>query len=155
MATTTPLPFQLRPASSADFPFWKDLHRITMRALVEPIWGWDEAVQDALVRARYRPATTAIITVAGADAGGLDREDVAGGILLSAIMLLPAYQNRGIGSTVVRDLMAKAVERDAAVFLSVLRTNHARHLYERLGFVTTHQDEIRYQMRWLPAPAAG
>jgi len=150
MSVPSPDRFQLRPATSSDLPFWKRLHGLTMRAHVEAIWGWDEAVQDDLVRARFRPEITAIITVAGVDAGGLAREEVDGAILLSVIMLLPDHQRRGIGTALVRGLMAEAAGRGVAVRLSVLRPNPARHFYERLGFITTSHDAIRFEMRWSP-----
>ena len=48
---------------------------------------------------------------------------------------MPAYQGRGIGTQVVRDVLAEARDRGVPARISVEVDNPlARALYERLGF---------------------
>ena len=54
---------------------------------------------------------------------------------IAELRLLPALQGRGIGTTVVNGVVARAAERSLPVELSVVPANpRARQLYERLGF---------------------
>ena len=50
-----------------------------------------------------------------------------------AIAVLPDWRGRGIGSTMLRQLLDGAVERHQRVSLSVNRANPACRLYERFG----------------------
>ena len=51
------------------------------------------------------------------------------------IALLPAYRGTGIGTTILRDLLAEADAAGKPVRIHVERDNPARRLYQRLGFV--------------------
>ena len=50
------------------------------------------------------------------------------------LALDPAYQNRGIGSDLLAEVVSLARDLGAPVHLQVLHKNQAVHLYERLGF---------------------
>ena len=62
------------------------------------------------------------------------------------IALLPEYRGRGIGTQLIGHLIEQVTKAGSVVRLSVLRTNPAIHLYERLGFVKTSEDQMYYQM---------
>lgn len=52
-----------------------------------------------------------------------------------AVAVLPGWRGRGIGTALVRELVARCASVGApALSLSVQRANPARRLYERLGF---------------------
>ncbi|HEV2992168.1 MAG TPA: GNAT family N-acetyltransferase [Candidatus Angelobacter sp.] len=67
-------------------------------------------------------------------------------LLLVDIALLQEYQGQGIGSKYLQELIEQAEKAGVPVRLQVLRTNPAQHLYERLGFVKTGEDELYVQM---------
>ena len=50
------------------------------------------------------------------------------------IALLPEYRNHGIGTGVLRGVLAQADRIGRAVRLHVEKQSRAVHLYERLGF---------------------
>ena len=50
------------------------------------------------------------------------------------ISLVPAHRNRGIGSSLLGDLLDHAHQRGEAVSIHVEKFNPARRLYARLGF---------------------
>lgn len=60
---------------------------------------------------------------------------------LIQIQLIPEFQGRGLGTQILRDLMAEAKRAGASVRLSVLERSPARRLYERLGFSVLEEDE--------------
>jgi ribosomal protein S18 acetylase RimI-like enzyme len=68
------------------------------------------------------------------------------------IMILPEYQNRGIGSSVIEPQMNSAKTFGKTIFLHVEKQNvRARALYERLGFALCDgEDETHYRMKWMP-----
>jgi len=46
--------WKLRPAEDADHQFLYELHRLTMRDVIEKTWGWDEAWQRTDFECRWR-----------------------------------------------------------------------------------------------------
>lgn len=141
----------LRPATADDRKFLWELHRTSIRPYVEATWGWDEAWQVAHFRERFDPAQFEIVEMEGTAVGCLRVERRPDALFLSVIEIAPAYQGRGIGTSLIRSLMAEAAGRGQPVELQVLRANPAaRRLYERLGFVLTSESETHYRMRWGP-----
>jgi ribosomal protein S18 acetylase RimI-like enzyme len=51
-----------------------------------------------------------------------------------SIALLPEYRNRGLGTRMLKTIIALAQERFPGLSLSVVESSPARQLYERLGF---------------------
>lgn len=64
------------------------------------------------------------------------------------IQLLPNYQHLGIGTKLIKSLQAEASKQGVAIFLSVLKVNPAKQLYERLGFEVFQEKEKSYTMRY-------
>jgi ribosomal protein S18 acetylase RimI-like enzyme len=65
---------------------------------------------------------------------------------LLQIQIVPKWQGNGIGAHVIRTLLAEAALAGAVVRLGVLKTNPARKLYERLGFVVVAEKSHSYEM---------
>jgi ribosomal protein S18 acetylase RimI-like enzyme len=127
--------WSLRPASNADRDFAFELNRATMNEYVEATWGWDEAEQDALFDESFDPADCEIIRVGSTDVGLLAVEERDDEIYLAGIYLLPEWQSRGIGSSIVGSLLQRGAASGKAITLRVLHRNpRAEALYERLGF---------------------
>jgi ribosomal protein S18 acetylase RimI-like enzyme len=80
------------------------------------------------------------------DVGYISIEDRVTSWYIDAFAILPRYQRLGIGAATMRSVLGAADGR--TVRLSVLRTNPARSLYLRLGFVTIAGDRLREQMEW-------
>ena len=133
----------LRPATPADSELCYQLHRAAMRGVVEAIWGWDEAEQRNYHRRGFDPASTRIITLDGHDAGVLIVHDRPGEIYLARIELHPDHQGRGIGTHLIRQLLA-----EAPVVLEVRTVNQRAHaLYQRLGFREISRENGKIRMR--------
>jgi len=138
----------LRPATPDDYEFAYRVHRAAMREAVEQTYGWDEAWQARYFREHFDPAKRQIIRCDGVDVGVLSVEEREDSLFLALVAILPEYQGRGIGTTLIRRLQRRAKAGSVPVTLQVLKINRARALYERLGFVLTGETETHYQMRW-------
>jgi ribosomal protein S18 acetylase RimI-like enzyme len=136
-----------RQATEVDIPFLLELRRRTMsehlRASgVEP----SESERRERVLASFDCAE--IILLAGAPVGLLKVVKSPDDWHLSQIQILPEKQGRGLGSSIIKKLLADAVQARATVSLSVLGANPARQLYERLGFRVVRQNERAYDMKF-------
>jgi ribosomal protein S18 acetylase RimI-like enzyme len=130
--------FTLRPATDADAPFLYALHRAAMHDAIAATWGWDEAWQRAYFAEHFVPEGIALIVHAGEAVGMLELRDRADDRYVANLKLLPEAQGRGLGTAVMRRVLAEAAARGVPVRLQVLEANTgARKLYERLGFVAT------------------
>ncbi len=139
--------WRLRPAKEADRDFLFDLHRRAMRDYVELLWGWDEVAQQRLFDERFVSLQYQVIQADGEDIGVLQLRDRPGEVVLDLIELLPAWQGKGIGTAIIRSLLAQG----KAVSLRVLTSNpRAAALYERLGFRTVRRTPERLFMRAEP-----
>jgi ribosomal protein S18 acetylase RimI-like enzyme len=75
-------------------------------------------------------------------------------ILLIDIALLPQFRNAGIGSVLMKQVMAEAARAQKPLKLHVEKFNRARRLYDRLGFSTAGDNGIYLEMVWKPESEA-
>ena len=69
---------------------------------------------------------------------------------LFALEVAPAWRNRGIGTSIVREVVAEARKRRRGrVYLEVRVDNPARRLYHRLGFRRLGEDFVNPWWRYL------
>ena len=61
--------------------------------------------------------------------------------------ILPDYQSKGIGKTVLKIVKNKALQRECDVTLYVLLKNPAKELYLRSGFEIISTDSLQHLMR--------
>ncbi len=142
----------LRPATPADRAWVWRLKKITMRAYVVQTWGlWDDAFQRSHFQTNFEPANLEVIMVGGRDVGYLQCERARHEIFLANISVEPSFQNRGLGSAVIRELQAQAAATRLPIRLQVLKTNPAaRRLYARLGFSVIDETPTHTRMLWRP-----
>ena len=126
----------LQPATIEDSAF---VFKVKCEALQESIaktWGWDEAWQKQYHDEHYDPEKYQIITLDGTDIGCISIEERPQEFYIAVIELLPDFQDQGIGTSLIQDLIARAEYEGKSVSLEVLVVNdRARSLYQRLGFV--------------------
>jgi GNAT superfamily N-acetyltransferase len=139
---------ELRSASIDDYDFAYRVHRAAMRPSIEQTYGWDEDFHARYFRLHFSPAHWEIIRYRGTDVGVFSVEERGESLFLALIAILPEYQGRGIGTTLICKLQQKASMRGMTVTLQVLKVNRARELYERLGFELTGQTTTHYRMEW-------
>jgi ribosomal protein S18 acetylase RimI-like enzyme len=147
----------LRPECPQDESFIRNLILETIAAELGAS-AWPEPMRSHLLGVQYAgrrqsfrltfpDAASYVIEAAGVDAGWAVVRDMPQEIFLAEIMVSPECRNRGIGSTVIRQLIAEAVTRRKPVRLTVNAMNYgAIRLYEKLGFRRMDGDEVRYLM---------
>lgn len=137
-----------RPATLADREFLFHLRIATMKEYVRQAFGdWNDAWQRKFFEQRFKPAGIEILEVDGCDVGALQLARRKREIWLTNIHVLPAWQNRGVGTAVLGEILAEADRRRLPVGLQVLRVNPARRLYERAGFRIAAQTATHFRMR--------
>jgi len=143
----------LRTANPEDFDFLYRLHRAAIKDYVAQTWGWDEAWQQNYFRQQFNPSANQIIVSQGQDVGVVSVSEKDSEIFLSNIELLPEFQGRGIGTSVIRAVLEDAKRKEKAVVLRVLKVNPVRRLYERLGFSVAGETATHYLMKAVPTGA--
>ncbi|EGQ8107566.1 GNAT family N-acetyltransferase [Vibrio parahaemolyticus] len=146
--------YSLRQALDSDIDFLLNLRDITMGKYLKDC-GMPIAKDAYLSRILYEFEHAKIIEVAGSSAGLFKakfNEDSNEWYLIQ-IQIHPNYQNQKIASSLISMLIDKASATDSTVGLSVVKTNPAKHLYSRLGFVTVGENELEYLMQHKPNKA--
>ena len=138
---------QLRPAKDSDFDLLLDLHRAAMKPSIAESHGWNESAERAFIRGALAGEGYWILESEGVAIGGWACERRVDSVYLAYIGIAPSHQGRGIGTRMLRELLAIAREQGVPLRLHVLRTSRARRLYERLGFEYVARTPTGFQMQ--------
>ena len=105
--------------------------------------------------AQFPGAGHEIILIDGQPAGRIWIYRSAAEHVLVDIALLPEYQNRGIGSALMKEAMAYAAKSGVELRCSVGVSNPGSlRFHQRLGFRIVSQDEVFYELAARSAPPA-
>ena len=152
---------RLRPATPEDAPFQLTLfcaHNGDMLRL----GGLPEAMIENLLAMQYRSransyrnqfpqARWSIVEAADGPIGELIEHDEADAIYVVDIALLPDQQRRGIGSALMRALMATGAARGGVRALVLISNQASRRMFRGLGFAETCDDgAANVELRWRP-----
>ncbi|MBM3546589.1 MAG: GNAT family N-acetyltransferase [Alphaproteobacteria bacterium] len=129
------------PASEADFERLLVLRGEVMRPHLERLGRYHPERSRARFREAFKPETMRLILVDNAFAGCVTFEAKGDHIELGQFYLAPPRQGRGLGGRVLDILLAEADTARLPVRLHVLKLSPAARLYERHGFVRTHEEE--------------
>jgi ribosomal protein S18 acetylase RimI-like enzyme len=147
-ATSEAQDVTLRAAQATDFAFARAVHHAGMRWLGEKLHGgWDDALQDARFERKFVLDEARIIVTGGEDAGYLQTADEAGVVVIKELHIDEAFQNRGIGTRVLRLLLAEARRMTKPVLVTVVAFNPALAFYQRAGFRIVSEQDQRFSLR--------
>lgn len=141
---------RLEPMSKAadDFEFAYAVKRAAMGPYVRPKWGWDDAEQRGIMRARWDAKTCYRIRVDDQPVGLIAIDEREDEIEVSEFYIEPSMHGRGIGSEVLGEVFERARHHGVPVRLRVLKWNPAGRLYRRHGFRVTGETEDHFLMEW-------
>lgn len=150
----------LRPVSSADQEFLFQVYAST-RADEMAIVPWTPEQKQAFVQMQYNAQRQSYaMQFPEAEYSVIHKQAIPIGRLIVArskeemrlmdIALLPGYRNQGMGTQLIRELMAEAAASKKPLRLHVEFFNPARRLYERLGFRQIAEFGIYFEMEWVP-----
>jgi len=152
---------ELRPVTESDDQFLLSVYASTRQEeLAQAEWPegqkemflrWQFDLQRKEYGARFPDAAYDVILVDQCPAGriwvGSDEEQIR----LLDIALLPEFQNRGVGTALLRQLMEEAAKRGKALrHMVFVLNNDAHRFYERLGFHVIEEFGAYKHMEWRP-----
>jgi GNAT superfamily N-acetyltransferase len=139
-----------RPAATADESFLRELYATTRPDLT----AWEDEAREAFLdlqlraqqqewSARFPDSTHDLIVVDGEAVGRLWVAWLANVCIFVDMTLLPEQRRGGIGTQIMREIIAEADERNVPVRLTVERTNPPSLAFcERLGFAPVAKDPV-------------
>ena len=134
MATT------FRSATEHDLEWLVDLRAEVLRADLERLGRYDTHRVRQRMRDAYVPTSTRVIVEDSTEIGCVTVRVEDDARWLEHFYLAPHAHGRGIGSEVLREILA---EEDPRPFrLNVLQGSPARRLYERHGFTVDSEDDV-------------
>lgn len=151
----------LRPASDADYDFMRRLYHST-RAEEMQQFPFDEAQKREFLdqqfsaqfehyRIHYPTCERNIIERGGTPIGRLWIDEWPDQIRLVDISLMSEARGSGVGTQLVRDVLARGTAAGKPVTIHVEGFNPALRLYQRLGFQQVDTNGMYYLMKWTPS----
>jgi ribosomal protein S18 acetylase RimI-like enzyme len=152
---------QLRSAGLDDETFLYRLY-VSSREAELASWGLSEQQQQIFFQMQYHAQQAQyhsypeicheIVLCENEPVGHIFTSQMGDQIRLVDITLLPAFQNRGIGTYLLKKLFFSATKKALPITLHVTIDNPARGLYERLGFYVKETVLPYLLMEWRPKP---
>lgn len=137
---------EMRPAANSDFDYCRSLYFGEMKWIINEL-RLDLVAQESSFQQQWNPMQVHIITVDDADAGWVQTIRQEEALFIAQIIVERRFQRRGVGTEIMKRLIADAAQMGLPLLLSVVKINPARRLYQRLGFQITHEDERKYYMK--------
>jgi len=139
----------LRASRETDASLFYDVTEQTMRVHVIAAGGtWEETGRRREAAEDSVNPDASVIMVGKVDVGIMCVERQPHEIHLHMLCLLPGYQARGIGGSLVSALQREAAARCVPLRLNVLKANSAKRFYERLGFGVEQETEYFFHMQY-------
>lgn len=146
----------LKPSDKNDTEFLKDL--FYQQKLIEYQYiKYDELLISSLIEMQYHaqqisysdqfPLAESYIAVLNNKPVGKIILDKSVNYHIVDILIHPDYQNKGIGTQIIKVLIMEAKEKSKDISLMVASHNPAKNLYKRLGFEIIETGEVYLKMR--------
>ena len=130
---------RLRPATTSDKCFLYALHCATMREVIDRTWGWDESWQRGDFERRFEERIASIIEVNGRASGAVYLRSQPDLLFIVDFQIVPELQRRGIGTAVLREIIARAEGLGVPVRLAVLQVNQRGTTTLRAARIHAHR----------------
>ena len=152
---------ELRPVTFDDDQFLLSVYESTRKDELDQV-EWPEGQREAFLTwqfelqrreydARFPDADYSIILVNGHAAGRIWIGNDAEQLRLLDIALLPEFQNRGVGTALLRRLMDQAAQTGKVLrHMVFVLNNDAHRFYEGLGFLVIEDLGAYKHMEWRP-----
>ena len=143
------LEIKLRQATLADTKFLWDAFRASMKDYITQTRGeWNEQREESQFRNQLDLPAAQVIRSNDLAVGFIIAPIKDSARAIHTICILPEHQNRGVGTEVIRSVIAEAGAQKMPLYLSVLKVNPARRLYERLGFEVIEETKHHLRMKF-------
>jgi len=139
--------YGLRCITENDYDFIYQVKKDAYKKYVEICFGrWDEEQQREYFKKfieTYKEGAF-IITFDGKDIGFYNGCTVDNKYEIGNICIIPEYQNRGIGTDILKDVLFDNLDKE--ITIQYFKQNPVGKLYERLGFKFIGETQFHYQM---------
>jgi ribosomal protein S18 acetylase RimI-like enzyme len=144
--------YELIPVMEEDRAWLERLRRSVYRDLFFATWGdWDETRHLRHCDECWASGSIQAVEVEGTRVGMLQLFESSDALEVGEIQIAPEYQNKGIGTLIMRDTVARAHADGKRVVLSTgVQNRRALQLYRRLGFRQTGQTETHNLLECAP-----
>ena len=140
--------YALRPATQADLELLDRIHTENMKGYVEQLYSWNSNLFiDNFIAAQYQ-----VIEVDCVIAGFLKVVVSQSDIYLGEIQIAARDRSKGIGSSIISNLIRRARQDDRRLWLKVIKNNPAVELYRRLGFTVFATSRTHLMLEIKPQP---
>ena len=150
-------PAKLRPISEEDEDFLYRVYAGTREDIAQLNWDQKQQAkflklqfmaQDKQYKAQFCNAEFQIILLDEKPVGRFYVNRTEDEIRIVDIALLPEFRGKGIGSSLLKQVLAEGKQKRLPVRIHVQQSNPAFHLYERLGFQKIDENGIYFLMEW-------
>jgi len=143
------LEIELRPATLADTKFLWDVFCISMKDYIIQTRGeWNEEREKSQFLHQLDLSAAQVILSKNLEVGFIMAPIKDNARWIHTICVVPEHQNRGIGTEVIRSIIGEIETQKIPLYLSVLKVNPARGLYERLGFGIIEETKHHFRMQF-------
>jgi ribosomal protein S18 acetylase RimI-like enzyme len=161
VSAETSMDVTLRPIREEDRDFLRRLYASTREEELAQVTDWTREQKEAFLthqfeaqhhhyQTHYGGASFDVILDDGDPIGRLYVSRWEREIRVVDIALLPTARGRGIGTTLLGDLLAEGARTGKKVSIHVERFNRALGLYRRLGFAEVEENGPYLLMEWRP-----
>jgi GNAT superfamily N-acetyltransferase len=141
---------RLIPADETHKEFSYQVKKAAEGEYVTHMFDWDEDVQRGFHAKAWQQKMPDIITYDGELVGTIATIESEDCIEIGQFFILTDYQNKGIGTHLLKSILNKADQLSKNVTLKFLKNNPVKSLYLRNGFRVVDTNEIVYYMERKP-----
>ena len=122
--------YSFRQARTEDLALLDKIHTDNMQSYVEKAYSWKPTLfADNFIAQQYQVIESNKEVIGFIKIVTTDID-----VYLAEIQISGSYQNRGVGSSVINNLIDRVKANRQRLWLKSLQTNPAINLYQRLGF---------------------
>ena len=136
------------PYTDDDYEFVYEVKKNAYKKYVEECWGaWIEEEQRKYFKKFIDTVKdNAYIIMDGNTRIGFYNGEILenGNYEVGNICIIPKYQGKGIGTTILKDKLEE--NKDRNIEIQYFKQNPVGELYKRLGFIPNGETEYHYQM---------
>ena len=148
---------KLRPVTPEDEDFLYRVYAGSREDITQ--LGWDDEQKEKFLRLQFKAqhkqykaqfcdADFQIILEDEKPVGRLYINQTEEEIRIVDIALLPKFRGKGMGSSLIKQVLAEGKQKRLPVRIHVQQFNPAFQLYEKLGFQTVDEDGVYFLMEW-------
>lgn len=131
---------RVRKPNLDEGPWLFELYCCTMKKYVEPVWGWDEALQRSGFFDHLGVENFKVLSLGDDDVGAYCLEPQRDHIWLHLVLIDTKRQSRGIGRQAMECIQKEAASANTPLRFCTLKNNPATEFYRHLGYHQYKED---------------